>query len=72
MTKSAQKRTNIFGFLSILALSSATMLWMLWHFPVSTGIATVIVLSLFGVSARLARSIESEGLTDLDRGNQGA
>jgi hypothetical protein len=72
MTKSAQKRTNIFGFLSILALSSATMLWMLWHFPVSTGIATVIVLSLFGVSARLARSIENDGVVDLDRGNQGA
>jgi hypothetical protein len=72
MTKSAQKRTNIFGFLSILALSSATMLWMLWHFPVSTGIATVIVLSLFGVSARFARSIENDGLADLDRGNQGA
>jgi hypothetical protein len=72
MTKSAQKRTNIFGFLSILALSSATMLWMLWHFPVSTGIATIVVLSAFGVSARLARSIESDGLTDLDRGNQGA
>ena len=72
MTKSAQKRTNIFGFLSILALSSATMLWMLWHFPVSTGIATIVVLSAFGVSARLARSIESEGLIDLDRGNQGA
>ena len=72
MTKSAQKRTNIFGFLSILALSSATMLWMLWHFPVSTGIATVIVLSLFGVSARFARSIENDGLAELDRGNQGA
>ena len=72
MTKSAQKRTNIFGFLCILALSSVTMLWMLWHFPVSTGIATILVLSAFGVSARLARSIESEGLTDLDRGNQGA
>jgi hypothetical protein len=72
MTNSAQKRTNIFGFLSILALSSATMLWMLWHFPVSTGIATILVLSAFGVSARLARSIESEGLTDLDRGNQSA
>jgi hypothetical protein len=69
MTKSAQKRTNIFGFLSILALSSATMLWMLWRFPVGTGIATILVLSAFGVSARLARSIESEGLADLDHGN---
>jgi hypothetical protein len=72
MTKSAQKRTNIFGFWCILALSSATMLWLFWHFPVGTGIATVIVLSLFGISARLARSIENDGLADLDRGNQGA
>jgi hypothetical protein len=72
MTKSAQKRTNIFGFLSIMALSSATMVWMLWHFPIGTGIATVVVLSVYGVSARLARSIENDGLADLKRGNQGA
>ena len=72
MTKSAQKRTNIFGFLCILTLSSVTMLWMLWHFPVVTGIATVVVLSIYGVSARLARSVESDGIADLERGNQGA
>ena len=61
MTKSAQKRTNILGFLSILALSSVTMVWMLWHFPISTGVGTLIVLSVYAVSARLARSIESDG-----------
>ena len=72
MTNAAQKRTGIFGFLSILALSSVTMLWMLWHFPVVTGIATVIVLSIYGVSARLARSVESDAMADLERGNQGA
>jgi hypothetical protein len=72
MTKTAQKRTNIFGFLAILALSSVTMLWMLWHFPVGTGIATLVVLSVYAVSARLARSIENDGLTDMERGNQGA
>lgn len=72
MTKSAHKRTNIFGFIGILALSSATMLWMLWHFPVSTTIAAVIVLSAFGVSARLARWIDSDALNDLEQRNQGA
>ena len=72
MTNAAQKRTNIFGFLSILALSSVTMLWMLWHFPVVTGIATVVVLSIYGVSARLARSVENDAMADLGRGNQGA
>jgi hypothetical protein len=45
---------------------------MLWHFPVGTGIATVLVLSVFAVSARLARLIEGDGLSDLERGNQGA
>jgi hypothetical protein len=72
MTNSAQKRTNILGFLSTLVLSSATMVWMLWHFPVGTGIATVLVLSVFAVSARLARLIEGDGLSDLERGNQSA
>ncbi len=72
MTKTAQKRTNIFGFLAILALSSVTMLWMLWHFPVGTGIATLVVLSIYAVSARLARSIENDGLTDMERGKQSA
>ena len=72
MTKTAQKRTNIFGFLGILTLSSVTMLWMLWHFPVGTGIATVVVLSVYAVSARLARSIENDGMADMERGNQSA
>ena len=72
MTKSARKRTNIFGFWSTLVLSASTMLWLFWHFPIGTGIATVVVLSAFGVSARLARSVESDGLTDLEKGNQGA
>jgi hypothetical protein len=72
MTKTAQKRTNIFGFLSVMVLSSATMVWMLWHFPIGTGIATVVVLSVYGVSARLARSIDSDALADLEHGNQGA
>jgi hypothetical protein len=72
MTKAAQKRNSIFAFLSILALSSGTMLWMLWRFPIVTGVATLVVLSVYGVSARLARSIESDGLADLERGNQGA
>jgi hypothetical protein len=72
MTKTAQKRTNIFGFLSVMVLSSATMVWMLWHFPIGTGIATVVVLSVYGVSARLARSIDSDALADQEHGNQGA
>ena len=48
------------------------MLWLFWHFPVGTGIATVVVLSVFGVLARLARLIDTDSMSDLDRGNQNA
>jgi hypothetical protein len=67
MSKSAQARTNIW-FFAIMALSSATMLWLFWHFPVSTGIATLAVLAAFGVLARLARAIDTDGISDLGRG----
>ncbi len=72
MTTSAHARTNICGFIATVVLSSATMLWLFWRFPVGTGIATILVLSAFGISARLARLIETDTLSDLDRGNQGA
>jgi hypothetical protein len=71
MTKSAQKRTNIFGLIAIVVLSSATMLWLFWHFPVSTGIGTVVVLSALGISARLARSFDTD-MSEMKRGKQSA
>jgi hypothetical protein len=72
MTTSAHARTNICGLIAIVVLSSATMLWLFWHFPVGTGIATVVVLSAFGVLARLARLVDTDSMSDLDRGNQNA
>jgi len=62
MKASAQARTNLFGFLGVIALSSLTMVWLFWHYPRGTGIATLVVLAAFGISARLARWIDSEGL----------
>jgi hypothetical protein len=70
MTHSSNVRANIVAFLSILALSALTMVWLFWHHPVSTSIATVTVLAALGVSARLARSLESDTDGDLDPGNQ--
>ena len=72
MTKAAQKRTGIVGFFCTLALSSAIMLWMSWHFPISTAIVTIVVLSAFAVSARLARSIDTDSLAELEHGSQRA
>ena len=70
MTESSRTRTNIAALLAILALSAATMVWLFWHFPVITAVVTLAVLTGLGISARLARSIEVETGTELDRGEQ--
>jgi hypothetical protein len=67
----ARARKKMFGLLAIVTLSSATMLWMFWHYPVGTAIATVAVLTAFGVLVRLARAIETDH-GELDSGKQGA
>jgi hypothetical protein len=68
MTNSAQKRTNIFGFVAIVVLSAVTMLWLFWHHPVSTAIATIVVLAGLGISARLARFVQSDNRPDMTHG----
>ena len=70
MAHSSQARANLVAFLAILALSALTMVWLFWHHPVKTSIATVAVLAALGVSARLARSVEPDSGTDLDHGEQ--
>ena len=70
MTNSSRARANIVAFLAILALSALTMVWLFWHHPLQTSIATVTVLAALGVSARLARSVEPDGDADLEHGEQ--
>ena len=62
MKTSAHARTNLFGFLGVITLSALTMVWLFWHYPRGTGVATLVVLTAFGISARLAKWVESEGL----------
>jgi len=59
-------------FLAILALSAVTMIWLLWHYPVKTLLGTIAVLFGLGVSARLARSVDTEAgkASDLDHRKQ--
>ncbi len=59
MTKSAA-RTGVFALMFILCVSAVTMLWLYWHYPLGTSLATLAVLAMFGISARLARSVEPE------------
>ena len=69
MTDSSHMRTNIAALLTILVLSAATMLWLFWHFPVITGVATIAVLTTLGVSARLARLTDTD-LAELAHGGE--
>jgi hypothetical protein len=70
MTHSSYARANILVFLAILSISALSMVWLFWHHPVKTSIATIAVLAALGVSARLARSIETDSSSDLDHGEQ--
>jgi hypothetical protein len=69
MTHSSHARANILVFLAILTLSALTMVWLFWHYPLKTMIATIAVLSALGVSARLARSVDTDG-NELDKGER--
>jgi hypothetical protein len=62
MTKSTHTNTKLYCLLSVVILSSSTMLWLFWHYPVSTAIGTLVVLSALGICARLARWIDTEGM----------
>jgi len=69
--RSSYARTNIFVLFAVLTLSAATMVWLFWHHPVKTSIATIAVLAALGVSARLARSIETDSSnSDMQKGEQ--
>ena len=68
MTQSSSSRANTVVFLSIFVLSALTMVWLFWHHPIKTSIATIAVLTALGISARLARSIEVDN--ELDRGER--
>lgn len=66
MTASLHARTKIAALWAILSLSALIMVWLFWRYPVITAVATVAVLTALGVSARLARSTDTE-LPDLQR-----
>jgi hypothetical protein len=71
MSKKAQLRTKMVLLLGLLAVSSLTMLWLFWRFPISTAIATAAVLTAFGLSARLASAIDTDSPTDTPNQDQG-
>jgi hypothetical protein len=68
MTHSSHPRANLLVFLAVLALSALTMVWLFWRHPLKTLIFTIVVLAALGVSARLARAIDTESSSELGQG----
>jgi len=68
MTIKKSERRSVAVFIAMLTLSSATMLWLFWRFPLATAGVTFAILTVLGILAVLSRSIEVEnpGL-DLDQ-----
>jgi len=71
MKNSVYVRANIVFVLTMLSASAITMLWLFWRFPLETGIATIAVLIALLVSARLAKSSDSDYLSDFDSQRDG-
>jgi hypothetical protein len=71
MTVKSSERSSVAVFIAILVVSSATMLFLFWKFPLATAGVTLAILTVLGILAVFARSIEAEkpGL-ELDQGKQ--
>ncbi len=70
MAHSSQSRAKILAFLAIFALSALIMIWLFWRHPLSTSIGAAAVLAALYGSARLARSVETDGDPAIDPGEQ--
>jgi hypothetical protein len=71
MTVKSSERRSVAVFISMLAVSSATMLLLFWKFPLATAGVTLAVLTVLGILAVLSRSIEVEKPElELDQGKQ--
>lgn len=71
MAGKSSERRSVAVFISMLAVSSATMLLLFWKFPLATAGVTFAVLTVLAILAVLSRSIEVEQPElDLDQGKQ--
>jgi dolichol kinase len=71
MTVKSTERRSVAAFIAILTVSSATMLWLFWKYPLATAGVTFAILTVLGILAVLSRNIEVEKPDlDLDQGKQ--
>jgi hypothetical protein len=55
MTKTKSERFSIALFNTAVAVSSLSMLWLLWHFPITTVTTALIVVAGVALVAELAK-----------------
>ena len=55
MKKAKSERFSIALFNSAVAVSSISMLWLLWHFPIATVTTALIVMAGVALVAKLAK-----------------
>jgi predicted benzoate:H+ symporter BenE len=59
MSKTKAERFSIALFNSAVAVSAATMLWLLWHFPIVTMTTALLVLAGVALLASLTKSLDA-------------
>jgi hypothetical protein len=62
-------RIQITVLLAVLLLSSITMVWLFWRFPLLTSLAAIVLVATLFQCARIARTIDT-GASMLDSNNQ--
>ena len=71
MKHSAAGRAKILLRVGIVALSSVTMLGLLWRFPLETAIAAAAVVGALALSAKLAESSDAEAASEFESNESG-
>jgi hypothetical protein len=64
MKKATAERLSIALFITAVTTSAVIMLWLLWHFPISTAATALIVLAGVSLVARVAKTIDIEPSQD--------
>jgi 4-hydroxybenzoate polyprenyltransferase len=59
-----KRKRSVGALLTITALSSVAMFWLLWRYPLITGIFTLVTLIILFLLARTARILDKEEASD--------
>jgi hypothetical protein len=62
-------RIQLTVLLAVFLLSSITMVWLFWRFPIRTSLAAIVLVATLFQCARISRIIDS-GASMLDSENQ--